>query len=223
MRFQKNGEAEVSCALALLQDLVGQLGRRFLDVFVGDVLYLPAPFVKEVERLGLAWAFTLKENQPEALREAERCTQDSPTGMQAERDREIQYWHLPEVDWLVANRQVRVVKTVCTEPQRRVTVRAFRTKAETAILQPGTNFKPPVSNSAASRPSSSISPVAAIGESTPKSFRPSPPTAISTPRGAPNHRPRGSDHDPVSCLYPLPGPRSPPNPETCSPKISNTY
>lgn len=68
VRFQKNGEGEVACALALLQDLVDQLGRRFLDVLVGDALYLQAPFVKEVERLGLVWAFTLKENQPELLR-----------------------------------------------------------------------------------------------------------------------------------------------------------
>src|SRR3989475_3794654 len=84
VRFQKNGEGEVSCALALLQDLVGQLGRRFLDVLVGDALYLQAPFVKEVERLGLVWAFTLKQNQPELLREAERLTQESPTGVHAE-------------------------------------------------------------------------------------------------------------------------------------------
>jgi len=55
VRFQKNGEGEVSCALALLQDLDDQLGRRFLDVLVGDALYLQAPFVKEVERLGLVW------------------------------------------------------------------------------------------------------------------------------------------------------------------------
>jgi hypothetical protein len=78
VRFQKNGEAEVSCALALFQDLVRQLGRRFLDVLVGDALYLQAPFVKEVERLGLVWAFTLKENQPELWREAERLSQESP-------------------------------------------------------------------------------------------------------------------------------------------------
>ena len=58
VRFQKNGEGEVSCALALLQDLVGQLGRRFLDVLVGDALYLQAPFVQEVERLGLVRAGT---------------------------------------------------------------------------------------------------------------------------------------------------------------------
>ncbi len=50
VRFQKNGEGEVACALALLQDLVGQLGRRFLDV--GDALYRQAPFVKEVELWG---------------------------------------------------------------------------------------------------------------------------------------------------------------------------
>src|ERR1700730_16857316 len=76
LRFQKNGEGEVACALALLQDLDNQLGRRFLDALVGDALYMQAPFVKEVERLGLAWAFTLKENQPELLREAERLTQE---------------------------------------------------------------------------------------------------------------------------------------------------
>ena len=143
VRFQKNGEAEVCCALALLQDRFGQLGRRFLDVLVGDALYLQAPFVKEVERLGLVWAFTWKENQPELLPAAERCTQDSPTGIQADPGREIQYWHLLEVDWPVADRLVRVVKTVRAEQQRRVTLRekdAPRTKGKMAIAQPSTNF-----------------------------------------------------------------------------------
>jgi hypothetical protein len=102
VRFQKNGEGEVACALALLQDLVGQLGRRFRDVLVGDALYLQAPFVQEGERLGLVWAFTFKENQPELLHEAERCTQVSPTGVHEEPGREIRYGHLPEVDWPVA-------------------------------------------------------------------------------------------------------------------------
>ena len=120
IRFQKNGEGEVSCARALLQDLVGPLGRRFLDVLVGDALYLQTSFVPEVERLGLVWAFTLKENQPELLREAERFTPKSPPGVHAEPGREIHYWHLPEVDWPVADRQVRVVKTVRFEHQRRV-------------------------------------------------------------------------------------------------------
>src|SRR6266705_5200755 len=122
VRFQKNGEGEVACAQALLRDLVYQLGRRFLGVLVGDALYLQAPFVQEVERLGLVWAFTLKENQPELLREAERLTQESPAGVHVEPDQETRYWHSPDVDWPVADRQVRVVKTVRLEHHRRVTV-----------------------------------------------------------------------------------------------------
>jgi hypothetical protein len=54
VRFQKDGEAEVPCALALLRDLVDRLGRRFLDLVVGDALYLQAPFVKE----GRGWVWT---------------------------------------------------------------------------------------------------------------------------------------------------------------------
>jgi hypothetical protein len=143
VRFQKNGEGEVACALALLQDLVGQLGRRFLDVLVGDALYLQAPFVQAVESLGLSWAFTLKENQPDLLREAERCTQQAPTGVQAEPGREIQYWHLPNLDWPVADRRVRVVKTVRLEHLQRVRISekdGHRSKAKIPVAQPSTNF-----------------------------------------------------------------------------------
>jgi hypothetical protein len=143
LRFQKNGEGEVACALALLRDLHHQLGRRFLDVLVADALYMQAPFVKEVEGLGLVWAFTLKENQPELLREAERLTQQSPTGVHNEPDREIRYWHLPEVDWPVADRQVQVVKTVRIDSRRRVTVReqdGHRIKSKTAAPQESTNY-----------------------------------------------------------------------------------
>jgi hypothetical protein len=143
VRFQKNGEGEVACALALLQDLDRQLGRRFLDVLVGDALYMQAPFVKEVERLGLVWAFTVKENQPELLREAERFTRESPTGVHAEPGREIRYWHLPEIDWPVADRRVRVVKTVRVENRRRVMVTeedGHRIKSKTEAPQESTNF-----------------------------------------------------------------------------------
>ena len=87
IRFHKDGEAEVPCALALLRDLVDQLGRRFLDLLVGDALYLQAPFVRAVEGLGLDWAFTLKENQPELLREAERFTTGPPAGVQSDPER----------------------------------------------------------------------------------------------------------------------------------------
>ena len=96
-----------------------------------------------MERLGLAWAFTLKQNQPELLREAERLTQNSPTGLQQEPSHELQYWHLPEVDWPVADRLVRVVKTVRLAHQRRVRVSekdARRRKAKEAVTQQSTNF-----------------------------------------------------------------------------------
>jgi hypothetical protein len=40
IRFQNDGETEVACALALLQELDRQLGRRLIDfvreVYVGD-------------------------------------------------------------------------------------------------------------------------------------------------------------------------------------------
>jgi Transposase DDE domain len=143
IRFQKDGEAEVPCALALLQDLVGQLGRRFVDILVGDALYLQAPFVKEVERLGCDWAFTLKENQPDLLREAERFTADPPAAIESDRDRELRWWHLPELDWPVADRLVRVVKTVRIDRRREVTVSqvgAHRTKTRTVATQESTNF-----------------------------------------------------------------------------------
>jgi len=143
VRFQKNGEGEVGCALALLKDLVEQLGRRFLDILVGDALYLQAPFVREVERLGLDWAFTLKENQPELLSEAERFTQSPPAGVCSEPDQELRWWHLPQIDWPVADRLVRVVKTVRIQNQRRVTVREqndHRSKGRAPVTRPSTNF-----------------------------------------------------------------------------------
>jgi Transposase DDE domain len=143
VRFQKDGEAEVPCALALLQDLVGQLGRRFVDILVGDAIYLQAPFVKEVERLSLDWAFTLKENQPDLLREAERFTAGLPAAIESDRDRELRLWHLPEVDWPVADRLVRVVKAVRIDHKREITVSQdgdHRKKTKTAVTQESTTF-----------------------------------------------------------------------------------
>lgn len=143
VRFQKNGEGEVACALALLRDLVAGLGRRFLDLLVGDALYLQAPFVKQVEALGLDWVFTLKENQPELLREAQRFTEGPPTDVSTEADQEVQYWHLPEVAWPVADRWVRIVKAERMEKQRGVTVRkqgARRIKSKSPVTEESTNF-----------------------------------------------------------------------------------
>jgi hypothetical protein len=143
LRFQKNGEAEVPCALALLQDLVDRLGRRFLDLLVGDALYLQAPFVKEVERLGLDWAFTLKENQPDLLREAERFTAGPPAGVEPETDRELRWWHVPQIDWPAGDRLIRVIKTVRTEHKRQVAVRPegdHLRKSKSEVAEESTNF-----------------------------------------------------------------------------------
>jgi hypothetical protein len=143
IRFQKDGEAEVPCALALLQDLVDRLGRRFLDLLVGDALYLQAPFVKGVERLGLDWAFTVKENQPDLLREAERFTAGLPTGVESEPHRELRWWHVPQIDWPAADRLVRVIKTVRTERKREVTVKPEGDrlrKSKSEVAEESTNF-----------------------------------------------------------------------------------
>jgi len=143
VRFQKDGEAEVPCALALLQDLVHHLGRRFLDLLVGDALYLQAPFVKEIERLGLDWAFTLKQNQPDLLREAERFSTGSPAGAASEPGRELRWWHMPQLDWPAGGRLVRVVKTVRIDRKREVTVRPEGDrlhKSKREVVEESTNF-----------------------------------------------------------------------------------
>jgi hypothetical protein len=143
IRFQKDGEGEVACALALLEDLVHQLGRRFVDLLVGDALYLQAPFVKEVERLGLDWVFTLKENQPELLREAERLTTGPPAAVQSDPKQELRCWHSPQVDWPVADRLVQVVKTVRIDHKRQVTVSQdgeHLKKSKTDVALESTNF-----------------------------------------------------------------------------------
>jgi hypothetical protein len=122
---------------------VDRLGRRFLDLLVGDALYLQAPFVREVEGLGLDWAFTLKENQPDLLHEAERLTTGTPTAVESEPDRELRWWHLPQVDWPVADRLVRIVKTVRTDHKRQVTVRQdgdHLKKSKSELTLESTNF-----------------------------------------------------------------------------------
>ncbi len=120
LRFQRAGEDEVGCALALLQELDRQLGRRFLDVLVADALYLRSDLVEEMEKLQLEWVFTLKENQPELLVEAERLTGGPPQMTCSTPQNELQLWHAPEVYWPVAKRSVRVVKTFRIQKKHRV-------------------------------------------------------------------------------------------------------
>jgi hypothetical protein len=89
-----------------------------VDVLVADALYLQATFVKEIEGLGLDWVINLKENQPELLTESERVI-SRVAGERRDDHPELQLWHAPEVYWPVADRAVRVVKTIRQQPVKR--------------------------------------------------------------------------------------------------------
>ncbi len=121
IRFQKNGEDEVACSLELLRELSAELGSRFLDLLVADALYLQAPFVEAIEGLGLDWVITLKKNQPELLAESERLI-SSVVAEKMDEHPELQLWHAPEVSWPVAERTIRVVKTVRQQPVKHLRV-----------------------------------------------------------------------------------------------------
>lgn len=123
IRFQQSGEGEVACSLALLKELVAQLGRRFIDILVADALYWQAPFVEQIEALGLDWVINLKDNQPELTAEAERLTNRSADVRESSARESLDWWHFEEVDWPVADRLVRIVKTVRVEKLNHLTVR----------------------------------------------------------------------------------------------------
>ena len=144
IRFQQNGETEVACAITLLRELDQQLGRRFLDLVVGDALYMQQGFVNAVESLDLEWVFNLKENQPELLAEAQRLTAGPAETTLSSSAEDVQLWHAPEVDWPVANRSLRVVKTFRVQKVRRVQVLQDETgkkkKTRQAAPQESTNY-----------------------------------------------------------------------------------
>jgi hypothetical protein len=143
IRFQKNGEDEVSCSLALLRELDEQLGKRFLDVLVADALYLQTPFVQAIEGLGWDWVINLKENQRELLAESERVI-STLAAEKLQDDPEWQLWHAPETYWPAADRSVRVVKTVRQQPVKRVRVQrdegGKKRAVKETVLQPATNL-----------------------------------------------------------------------------------
>jgi hypothetical protein len=105
---------------------MGRLGRRSLDVLVADALYLRTSFVDKIEALGLDWVITLKANQPELLAEAERVTAARLSYSSAlNQDQGLQLWYLPRLNWMVADRDVTVVKTVRQHSRQRQHVEAF--------------------------------------------------------------------------------------------------
>jgi hypothetical protein len=85
----------------------------------------------------------LKDNQPDLLSEAERLATGPAHYQHAEGREELQLWHLPEVDWPVADRSVRVVKTVRLQSSPRVEIQkkdgvAVKIKQPAPVLS--TNF-----------------------------------------------------------------------------------
>ena len=145
IRFQRQGEEEVACSLALLEDLLQRLGRRFLDVLVADALYLRTSFAEKIEALGLDWVITLKGNQPELLAEAERASHaQAPHAPCAQQEEALQLWYLPQLDWAIANRAVQVIKTV-HQPRRKHQQVEHLESGEKRIIkvaeaEPSTNF-----------------------------------------------------------------------------------
>jgi hypothetical protein len=123
IRFQKDGETEVACTLALLHDLRDQLGRRFFDLLVADALYLQKPFVEALETIGWEWVINVKENQPELMAEAERATAGPPDYQQADEGQQLHLWHAPEVLWPVADRSICIVKAERVSHKERLPLR----------------------------------------------------------------------------------------------------
>ncbi len=144
IRFQQDGETEVACAVALLEELDRQLGRRFFDVVVADALYLQQGFVNAVESWDREWVISLKENQPALLAEAQRLTAGSAETTLSTPQEDLQIWHAPEVYWPVADRSLRVVKTLRVQNVRRVRVireeSGKKQKTRQAVPQARTNF-----------------------------------------------------------------------------------
>jgi len=143
IRFPQPTETEVAGSLALLQQLVEQLGRRFIDVLVADAIYLQTPFVQAVELWDLEWVINLKDNQPALLAEAERLTVAPATCQWSAGNAGFSLWHLPEVDWPVANRTVRVIKTFRVQKSKRVNIERIgehRDKKKQEISIESTNF-----------------------------------------------------------------------------------
>jgi hypothetical protein len=101
--------------------------------------------VQEIEKLQLEWVFTVKENQPELLAEAERLTGGPPQMTWSTPQDDFQLWHAPEVYWPAADRSLRVVKTFRIQKKNRVELtpagspkRKKRTKQE--VREESTNY-----------------------------------------------------------------------------------
>jgi hypothetical protein len=143
LRFQAPGEGEVACAQALLEALVGRLGRRFVDVLVADALYFGTPFIDAIEALGLDWVVTIKDNQAELVAELGRRTSDVTPEETVTPDVATRLWHVPDVQWAAGDRSVRCVTEVRRAAQTRMCVQREGgrcTHHKTVVWEESTNL-----------------------------------------------------------------------------------
>jgi hypothetical protein len=143
LRFQAPGEGEVACAQTLVEDLVGQLGRRFVDVLVGDALYLGTPVIDAIEGLGLDWVVTIKDNQPELVAELARRTCEGTPAETVTPDVVTHLWHVPDVHWAAGDRSVRCVQEVRRAAQTHMHVEregGHRTHHKTVVWEESTTL-----------------------------------------------------------------------------------
>lgn len=110
LEMVKPREGEVKCALRLLKRLVGRLGKRFLDIVIGDAAYCTPYFFKSCEKMGIVPGAVLKENQSDLLQTAMAEKKQLPPKVQEENKKEkLKVWDLPQVIWDTADREVRVI------------------------------------------------------------------------------------------------------------------
>ncbi len=105
------GDDEVTCGLRLLKRLTGNLGKRFLDIVIGDAAYCTPRFFQECEKLGLLPGAVLKGNQENLLETARRQrTLNGHTEEIAEKSKlKMKVWDLKDICWDTADREVRVL------------------------------------------------------------------------------------------------------------------
>jgi len=110
MEVMKRGEGEISCALRLLKRLVDQLGKRFLDIIIGDAAYCTPRFFNQCEKMGLVPGAVLKKNQLDLLQTAmAEKKQSQPIEKRKGNKERLKLWDLPNVIWDTADRDVRVI------------------------------------------------------------------------------------------------------------------
>ena len=106
----KPGEGEVDCAIRLLERVVRYLGRRFVDVVIGDALFCTPAFFNSCKKLGLSAGSVLKDNQDALLQESEALKRMSdPIYSKITEKEEILLWDLKAIDWVTADCDIRVI------------------------------------------------------------------------------------------------------------------